>query len=205
MPCCQDALVRLGSAEQTASRAEADAASARGEANALMEEVDNISDAFAEMQEQNGRLLKNEDTLVEAKAKAMGDWHKEKRAVETAAAEAAGLRSVAAEAKGLATRQEEANASLETQLALAQDTLAKKDDELRKAAALLERQKCEVRDAQREALQSAAALAGEKERAERSESRESSSAGTAATSDAAYKTLAQERDGLKRQVTAMPV
>ena len=68
---CQQALVRLGSAEQRALQAQQGLSSAKGECAALQAEVGAISEAFEEVQNQNERLLEDVQQKDEAATKLM--------------------------------------------------------------------------------------------------------------------------------------
>lgn len=117
---CNDALVRLGSAEQKALQAQQDLETQKGESAALMGEMEAISQAFEEQAEQNSRLMRQLSSKEDASSRLMVLRQKEAHITELLKKENEGYREQLAAAAKLNERAAEMRVSLEQQVKLMQ-------------------------------------------------------------------------------------
>lgn len=192
--------MRLGSAEQTALQATQELSSLRGETKALMEEIESISASFDEVQDQNSRLMKTVALKEEAATKLMAERHRSEERAKLLEAEKATYVEKATAAAQLAQRQSDLSGSLEHNLKLSQEALAKKEVEARAAMELLDRHKREVQEVKQESQSATMTLKASEDAVNRSREREAKSAAASIEEAAKAKRAMQECQALQRQL-----
>ena len=170
---CQEALVRLGSAEQRALQAQQGLSSVKGECAALQAEVGAISEAFEEVQNQNVRLLEDVQQKDEAATKLMTERLRSDHEAGLLKAERKLLEEKASVAEKLRTSLDELQKSLDEQSKLARDALGKKDEEGRHLQAMVDKHKKDASTAYREAQAAAEQLKTQQKTAQAAADRQS--------------------------------
>lgn len=199
----QEALVRLGSAEQSALQAQQDLASVRGECTALQAEMSAISEAFEQVQGQNTRLLEDLQQKDEASTKLVAERLRADQESSLLKAERKLLEEKASVADKFRASLDELRASVDEQSKLSREALGKKDEEQRHLQGMVEKQKKDAREAHLEAQTAVEQLKAVREQAQRASDRESKQAAAASGDAMLVKRLEQERDQLQRRVNRL--
>ena len=127
---------RLGAAEQKALVAQQDLTSQKGESAALMGEIDSISKAFEEVNEQNTRLMEQLAAKEESSSRIMQERRKEVLTATLMRQEKERLEEQLAKSKELLDSKEQYRGALEQEVKGLKDSLGKREEERSKCAGI---------------------------------------------------------------------
>lgn len=196
----EDALVKLGTAELRASKAQQDLKSQEGAQQALMDEIEAVSAAYEEAQskadELRATLSLREDALNSAKTEKM-------RADQLAGlirSENSSLKEKVEAMEKQSSAFSDLRSSLEAQLSKISSALQKKDEEIKQYEVVLTQQKNQAREATSAAQGANAAIKTAQEAEARAKQREEALAKSAAAEAAQVKRLGAENEALSRKL-----
>ena len=197
----QEALVKLGTAEQRVVTAQRDLEAQQSAQDALMGEIEAISEAYEEVQTKADELR----STVALKEEALGRAKSDKLRADQAASMLRKEHETMQQKVATLGKQSDAvstlRSSFDAQQRKTAEAAAKKDDEIRAHAGLIEGQKSKLNEAQRLAQQAMEATKQAQEVAKASKEREEKEAAKAAADRAEVKRLTAERDTLSRKLT----
>lgn len=196
----QEALVKLGSAEQRAAIAQKELESAKSAEDALMAEIEELSSAYDEAQSKTDELRQTVALKEEALARAKGD---KLRADHTSSMLRSEHDKMAEKVDKLAKQSEAVSSlrsSFDQQQRKASAIAAKKDEEIRAYEGVLARQKGLLSEGQQHVQQAARALQQAQEAEQRSKEREEKMSALAAQEASNAKKLAADKEALQRKL-----
>ena len=198
----QASLVKLGTAEQRAVTAQRDLESQQSAQDALMAEIEELSQAYEEAQTKTDELR----ATLALKEEALGNAKKERlRADQTATMLRSEHEKMTDKCTKLSAQSDvlgKLKASFESQLRAASAASTKKEEEVRAYEGILATQKASLKEAQQHAQQASLTLRQAQEAEQRAKEREEKAAALAAAEAASVKRLAAERDTLSRKLAS---
>jgi len=166
-----------------------------------MSEIEELSQAYEEVQSKNDELRQTVSLKEEALARAKSDKLRSDHAATMFKAEHEKLHEKADKLSKQADALQTLKASYEQQLRKATAAAAKKDDELRAYEALLASHKAQLKETQYQAQQATMVLQATQEAEQRAKEREDKASVQLAAEGAKVKRLTQERDSLTRKLS----